>query len=69
VLCNRTEESLRRLEKQHLIVTRWQPTDASFVAAAAAVDAREKKQLLLQLQQDASDRAFVVSLLAKYCGL
>jgi len=62
------EESLRRLEKKYGIGTRWQLTDASFVAAAAAVDVNERKQLLLQLQRDSSDRAFIVSLLAKYCG-
>jgi len=47
---------------------RWPSTNTKFIAIADGLEIAEKDRLLRHLHQNASERAFLVSLLSKYCG-
>jgi hypothetical protein len=56
------------MEKAHNI-ERYLQTNPKFVNIAHTLEVAEKDRLLRHLHQNSSERAFLVSLLSKYCGL
>ena len=61
------EAALRKYEQMHK-TARWVLTDVRYINEVHNLEVAAKENILRKLQQVASERAFLVSLLQSYCG-
>jgi hypothetical protein len=67
-LINRTEKSLRALERKHGVRKRWELEDAAASNAKARLLQKKRTDLLIKLHRLACERLFVLEMKKKYSG-